>query len=263
MKINHLILALAACLTVNNFLYSQAFSQEIGASFGPVALRSDYGVRGDSESYFGNIGLGVSLMHYINFSFRADCNCYSSNTYFNDHFKIRTELNYHFTNLDHFGEYADQDNENGLKLRSMHGKAKVIEIGPSLEWHLKSITDFDSERFRFSPFISLGVQYVAFSPEATTDLPGTLGASSNTYPKFIAPPGKEDYINTTSGSTYSIVWSAGTRYRLNKVSDLIFDAKWHTYGSDYIDGLNHDYPENKSNDWMFGISFGYIYYINQ
>ena len=130
MKTNHIILALVAFLTFNSFSYAQGFSQEIGASIGPVAFKSDYGLRGNSETNFGNVGFGVALLHYINFSFRADCDCYSADTYFNDHFKVRTELDYHRTGLDHFGRFAEKNNENGLKLRSMHGTAEVLEFGP-------------------------------------------------------------------------------------------------------------------------------------
>lgn len=262
MKTNYLILALIAIVSVNSFSYSQGFSQEIGVTLGPVAFKSDYGLRGSSETNFGNIGFGIGLLHYINFSYRADCNCYSRDTYFNDHFKVRTELDYHTTTLDHFGEFADQDTENGLKLRSMHGKAKVLEIGPSLEWYPRSITDFDGNRYSFAPYASLGIHFVSFSPEATTDLPGSLGAASNTYPAFLAPAGEDPYIDTSSGGTYAVTWSVGTRYRLNDQSDLILDARWHFYGSDFVDGLNHNNPQNEANDWMFWLNIGYVFYLN-
>ncbi|HIB37916.1 glutamate dehydrogenase [Mesonia sp.] len=262
MKTNHLILAFIAFLSINSFSYSQAFSQEIGATIGPVAFKSDYGLRGNSETNFGNVGFGVGLMHYINFSFRADCNCYSDDTYFNDHFKIRTELDYHVTGLDHFGKFAEKNDDNGLRLRSMHGKAKVLEIGPSLEWYFRSIRDFDGGNFNFAPYASLGIHYVSYSPEATTDLPGTIGSPSNTYPTFVAPPGEDPYIDTTSSSTYALVWSVGTRYRLNDDSDLVLDARWHYYGSDFVDGLDHNNPQNKANDWIFWLNIGYVYYLD-
>lgn len=262
MKTNHIILALVAFLTFSSFSYAQGFSQEIGASIGPVAFKSDYGLRGNSETNFGNVGFGIGLLHYINFSYRADCDCYSADTYFNDHFKVRTELDFHTTGLDHFGKFAEKDDINGLKLRSMHGKAEVLEIGPSLEWYLKSIRDFDSGNFSFAPYASVGIHYVYFNPEATTDLPGTIGSRANTYPTFLAPAGEEPYIDASSGNTYAVVWSAGTRYRLNDNSDLVLDARWHFYGSDWVDGLNHDNPQNEANDWIFWLNVGYIFYLN-
>ena len=81
-------------------VYSQlGFSHEVGLITGPVAFYSDYGVRNDFETNAGNVGVGVGLIHYINFSYRADCNCYTRDKYFNDHFKIRNEIDYHKTNL--------------------------------------------------------------------------------------------------------------------------------------------------------------------
>ena len=46
---------------------------------------------------------GIGIIHYINFAYRADCNCYSTDTYWNDHFKIRTEISFNKTKLNHFG----------------------------------------------------------------------------------------------------------------------------------------------------------------
>jgi hypothetical protein len=262
MKTNQVLFALIAFLSINGYIYSQAFSQEIGITTGAVAFKADYGLRGNSETNFGNVGIGIGLLHYINFSYRADCDCYSDDTYFNDHFKVRTELDYHVTNLDHFGRFAEQDDANGRKLRAMHGKARVVEVGPSLEWYIKSIRDFDSGNYNFAPYVSFGVHFVSFNPEAITDLPGRLGAPSNTYPTFVAPPGEDPYIDASSGSTFSLLGSVGTRYRLNDNSDLLLDARLHYFGSDFVDGLDHNNPQNKANDWIFWLNVGYVFYLD-
>ena len=55
-------------------VYSQfGFSHEVGIITGPVALYSDFGQRNDFETNAGNVGFGVGLIHYLNFSYRADC----------------------------------------------------------------------------------------------------------------------------------------------------------------------------------------------
>ena len=78
-----------------NYSFSQlGFSHEIGVIAGPVEFRSDYGTRNSPETNFGNVGYGIGIVHYINFAYRADCNCYSADTYFNDHFKLRSEISY-------------------------------------------------------------------------------------------------------------------------------------------------------------------------
>ena len=59
------------------------FSHEIGVITGPVAFYSDFGQRYDFETNAGNVGFGIGIIHYMNFSYRADCNCYTRDRYFN------------------------------------------------------------------------------------------------------------------------------------------------------------------------------------
>ncbi len=61
------------------------------------------------------LDIGIGIIHYLNFSYKAECNCYTPETYFNDHFKLRTELSYNKTELEHFGEWVDP---NKTSLRS-------------------------------------------------------------------------------------------------------------------------------------------------
>jgi hypothetical protein len=56
------------------------FSHEIGVIAGPLEFRSDYGTRVNEKTNFGNSGFGVGIVHYINFAYRADCNCYTTDT---------------------------------------------------------------------------------------------------------------------------------------------------------------------------------------
>ena len=83
-----------------NFGHSQlGFSHEIGVIAGPLEFRSDFGQRFDERTNFKNSGIGIGIVHYINFSYRADCNCYTTDTYFNDHFKLRNEISWNKTKL--------------------------------------------------------------------------------------------------------------------------------------------------------------------
>ena len=95
---NKLSIALIVCITTIQFGFAQlGFSHEIGIITGPVAFQSDFGERKDFDTNKGNTGFGIGLVHYINFAYRADCNCYSTDTYFNDHFKLRSEISYNKT----------------------------------------------------------------------------------------------------------------------------------------------------------------------
>src|SRR5680860_1698442 len=75
-------------------------SHEIGVLVGPTSFLTDYGERYSLQNNVSNSGLGVGLVHYMNFAYKAECNCYTIDRYFNDHFKIRTEIDYFYTKLE-------------------------------------------------------------------------------------------------------------------------------------------------------------------
>lgn len=261
-----LLMVLFLFLIAEQEAYSQlGFSHEVGILAGPVAFYSDYGVRNDFETNSKNVGIGIGLIHYLNFAYSASCNCYTRESYFNDHFKIRNEIDYHKTNLRHYGEWVERSSDGAAKLRGMSGSTSVVEIGSQLEWYPLSIRDFDAGAYKISPFISLGMHWVNFSPSAKT----SYGTQDVSNPNDIIPK----YINAfqqEAGSTWAIVGSIGFRYKLTKMSDLMLDSRWQYYFNDYVDGLNPSLknngtvrvPENKSNDWIYWLNVGYIYYIN-
>lgn len=231
-------------------------SHEIGVLVGPASFFTDYGERWDIKSNINNAGLGIGLVHYMNFAYRADCNCYATDSFFSDHFKIRTELDYFRTNLEHHGPVAEKKGTSGGKLlRGMHGQTQTFELGTHLEYYPLSIRDFRYFAYQFSPFISLGVHYVNFQPSAYSDF-GPIDDPENIFPTF------RDGIDLEGGSTWSIAAIIGTRYRLNMSSDLAVEARWQYYDSDWIDGLNIEAPQNKFNDWLFWFNVGYIYYLD-
>lgn len=241
------------------------FSHEIGAIVGPVQFRSDFGIRNDGGTNFGNSGYGIGLVHYINFAYRADCNCYSTDTYFNDHFKLRSEISFNKTKLDHHGQWAEGSSEDAAKLRGHTGEANNFDIGMQLEYFPLSIRDFQSFSYRLAPFISLGAHYTSYNPKAYTSYvnPSTGIADNNILnaSNFWTPwePGS---IDPASGSAWSMVTSVGVRYKLTALSDLMLDLRLQTYFSDWIDGLNHQLESNKNNDYLLWLNVGYIYYLD-
>tara|TARA_R110002072_G_scaffold139882_1_gene283670 strand:+ start:20 stop:331 length:312 start_codon:yes stop_codon:yes gene_type:complete len=97
-------LATFFCLFVlTQSMYSQfGFSPEIGIIAGPVQFRSDFGSRNDSGSNFGNSGFGIGIVSYLNFSYQRNFDYSSRETYFKDHFKVRSEISWNKTKLEHF-----------------------------------------------------------------------------------------------------------------------------------------------------------------
>ncbi len=258
MNAKSLLVVLMLFLVANQQIYGQfGFSHELGVITGPVTFYSDFGVRNDVETNFGNVGYGVGIIHYLNFSYRADCNCYTRDTYFNDHFKLRNEIDYHKTNLEHLGEYVDPS-ETGLfsdQLRAMKGTSTVIDIGSQLEYFPFSIRDFAAGAYKLAPFISFGVHFVNYDPEVYSEL-GGLNTPLTTPEKYF------DSFQQEPASTWSVVWSVGVRYKLTQLSDLMLDSRWQYYFSNWVDGLNPDVPENKANDWIYWLNVGYIYYLD-
>ncbi|WP_236002856.1 THC0290_0291 family protein [Luteirhabdus pelagi] len=241
------------------------FSHELGIITGPVALYSDFGQRNDFDTNKGNVGFGVGIVHYLNFSYRADCNCYTRDTYFNDHFKVRNEIDFHKTSLEHFGEWVAPDKTSYFaeQLRAMKGSTTVFDIGSQLEYFPLSIRDFDAGSYKIAPFASFGIHWVSYDPEVYSEL-GNLNSPISTPQKY------ENAFQQEPDSTWSIVMSVGIRYKLTPLSDLMLDSRWQYYFSDWVDGLNPSLdnngevpvPENKANDWMYWLNIGYIYYLD-
>ena len=235
------------------------FSHEIGAIVGPVAFQSDYGERSDISTNAGNTGYGIGLIHYLNFSYKAECNCYTPETYFNDHFKLRSELSYNKTQLQHFGKWVDPNRTSltAEQLRAMRGSTAVTNVGMQLEFFPYSIRDFTATIGSWAPFISLGGQFSFYKPTAYSELGPGLGILPSVTPeKYIGA------FDTKGSTTWSVVSSVGTRYKLTPLSDLMIDLRWQYYFSNWVDGLNPDpkiYTENKANDWNLCLNFGYIY----
>jgi hypothetical protein len=257
--------------------YSQlGFSHELGVIAGPVEFRSDFGGRYEEETNLGNSGIGIGIIHYISFAYSADCNCYTTDTYFNDHFKLRSEVSWNLTNLDHHGFWVQPDkvSANADKLRAHKGVAENFDIGMQLEYFPLSIRSFMAFSPRFAPFISLGVHYTTSSPQASTTYgDGDIYNPNNIYsfwyendsylPSIPNGQQREYPINLEQQSNWSMVTSIGVRYKLTKLSDLMLDLRWQYYFSDWIEGFNHKIRKyNKFNDWLIWLNFGYIYYLD-
>lgn len=242
------------------------FSHELGVIAGPVQFRSDFGSRTDSETNFGNSGIGIGIVHYLNFSYRADCNCYSTDTYFNDHFKLRNEISWNKTKLEHLGEWVDpsKNSPEANQLRGHTGYAKNLDIGTQLEFFPRSIRSFQAFGYRVAPFASLGVHYTHYMPEVYTtyanpnpDAIGDVTDPTNFYSGW--DPGS---VDASSGSAWSMVTSVGFRYKVSKLADVMLDLRWQYYFDDWIDGLNHQLSYNKYNDWLVWLNVGYIFYLD-
>lgn len=259
------IIALALLLTTQISHSQLGFSHEIGAFVGSVAFHSDFGQRSDLETNAGNTGIAVGLVHYINFAYRADCNCYTQDTYFNDHFKIRSEISYNKTKLEHFGKWVDDTRTSveANQLRSHTGEAQNLDIGMQLEYFPLSIRAFSAGAYSFAPFGAVGAHFVSYNPSVSTTFgDGNINNNNNFYSYWDDVSEGDPFISDEGGTTWSVVASIGTRYKLSILSDLFVELRGQYYFNDFIDGLDHKLESNKNNDWNIWLNFGYIYYLD-
>ena len=261
-------LALFLCLIA---IYQTAFSQKgfshgIGVVAGPVEFRSDYGVRDNASTNFGNSGFGIGIVHYMNFSYKRNYNFRRPNTYFDEHFKIRNEISFNKITLNHFGRWVDpsKTSEDAKRLRGHEGKATNLDLGTELEFFPLEIHDFETFGYSFAPFISLGVHYTSFNPKVSTTYanPDPTAVGDVTNPSNFYSLWEPGSVDASPGSTFSLVTSVGVRYKLNKLSDLMLNLRWQYYFNDSVDGLDHQLASNKYNDWLLWLNVGYIYYLD-
>ena len=244
-----------------------AFSNEVGVITGPLLFQSDFGLRNNVDTNINNQGWGIGIVHYFNFSYRADCNCYTRDRYFNDHFKLRSEADLHYTKFTHEGIESQKDTDEGRDLRDHTGSSLVFELGMQLEYFPLSIRDFQAGGFRIAPYISLGAHYVGFNPsyESSQDVPGATPEDIYFDDFLVGDGGELGGISDASGNTWALTGSVGIRYKLTILSDLNLELRYHKYYSNWVDGLNPDpefYPPNKYDDSIVWLNIGYIYYLN-
>ena len=256
MKTNLSKLTLFLILLINFQTFAQDLYHELSIGVGPVSFRGDYGERQDNETNLNNTGIGLSLTHFLNFAYGR-----SGGSYFGKHFKLRTQLLYQSTSLEHFGSSADGSSEGAAQLRAMTGEVNSFEIGTGLNWYFKEIREYERSTNTLSPYAGLGIGAVFSSPSHETSLPGNLGSVSNTFPTFLPQPGEDDPISNNSETALAVNFQAGTQYRLSEKSDLFIEARWHFYSSDFVDGLSPIGDQNESNDWSFWLAVGYVHYF--
>lgn len=230
-------------------------SHEIGVFAGPANFLTDYGERWNIRNNISNAGLGIGLLHFMHLGYSEECNYRTTESWIRNHLRIRNELNWLRTDLEHYGPVAQKNNLGGQQLRAMHGTTDLFEIGTLLEFHPLRIRDFTNMGYWFSPYIAGGAHYVNYKPDAYSDL-GSLENPKNVFHTFVGG------INLERGSTYALVGAIGARVRLGWNHDLMVEGRMHAYGNDWIDGLNIDAPQNKYNDTVAWLTIGYVYYIN-
>lgn len=225
---------------------------ELGVNVGVASFQTDYGTRGDvRSSIFGNTGFAVGGAFYMSF-YDREIKWNSVVNWMEDHFKVKAEISYMKANLEH---HLDEASEN---LLAMHGTASVVNMGLIGEYHLLPLSDYTyNNNSGFSPFVGFGLMFNYSNPTFETSMgdyrvnPSILPEKYRVNAVFVDP----EFVG-------SILFSTGTRYKAGYDSDFILDLRWQYFLSNNIDALDPKHFSNKYNDWMFFLSFGYVYYLN-
>jgi outer membrane protein W len=257
-KLKILALLLLIGLPYNSFSQG-GIAHEIGVITGRIEFRSDYGQRGDTKTNLNNMGFGIGIVDYMNFSYTDNLN-----QYFREHFKVRSEVSYSKTNLQHYGDWVGKNTMGSKQLQAMQGSTELLNLGLQLEFYPFHLHDFENTIGSFAPYIGLGAQISYYTTTVTSSL-GELGNPITTFPKYLVPSdGHPHGYSNESKAVSSEVLNLGTRYKLNRMSDLVLDLRVQYFNSDWVDGLNPNkkiYTENKSNDWLTFVGVGYIFYL--
>jgi len=262
MKIFYRILIIILLFPLSNS-YAQMdlrdLSHEFGVSFGPVTMQTDYGERHHLPSSTPT-SFGIAFAHYLSF-YGSNYNWRNGASFFSDHFKLKTDVSYYFNNdLEHKGQYAEQDGIFGDKIRAMKGTTKIFNVGTQLEFYFKNLEDYGllfNDDNKFAPYIGAGIQYSSYTPTMTTDFGnGDFVAD----PTILPDPWQENAVFLEKDNTFALTLSAGTRYKFDDF-DLFIDARWQYFFSDKVEGLDapHDVSGSKFNDTLIYFSFGAIF----
>jgi len=245
--------------------YRSKNTHEIAIAFGISDFMTDYGQRFESNSNLtANFKMGFGIIHYLTFTdYRYRWNHQTS--YWDEHFKIRSELSYHSSDLKHYGKWIKIINGvEGDKLRAMYGKTNTWHLGSAVEFHFVDINDFGSRRdpnLKWSPYLSLGAGVNFYNPSIYTSYGD--GNWKDNYSLLFKKWAGPDRARDTKGTTMSATLGVGTRFKLGEYSDLFVEWRYHYFFSNWIDGLNaRDDVANKFVDWMVWFHVGYVYYLN-
>ncbi len=257
MKIIKYFSFLMLTLTLGFNSHAQAdLSHEFGIMAGPIIMQTDYGERYHLPSST-MTSFGVSVVHYLSF-YGSNYNWRNGASFFSDHFKLKTELSYYFTNdLEHKGRYVAPGSTTAEvdKLRAMSGETKMFNIGTQLEYYFKNLEDYGllfNDREKWAPYISAGVHFNMFSPKLESSM-GNWEADPS-----VLPQKWQNNVYVNKDNTFSLTLSAGTRYKVGRI-DLVLDARWQYFLSDRIDGLDAVDGSSKFNDTAIYLNLGVIF----
>ena len=238
---------------------AQHFTHDVGFHIGTSTMQTDYGVRNNFLSSYGNSAISMSFTHTLHF-FNKDPRWNADHKIWS-YLALRSELNI-ITNKEfqHYGEFVNENSIGGEQLRAMTGATSVISVGFQLEYYLKCLKDFiyPWSDVKWNPYILAGLQYSMYNNTLSSTL-GDWEQDISILPAKWRTPGA---IDIGPGTTFAGTFGGGIRYKFRPKIDFNLQFNWQFFFSDAVDGLQADVVENKNNEWLLNLQFGIIYHLN-
>lgn len=238
---------------------AQHYTHDIGVFVGTSSLQADYGQRGNFASEWNNNGISFSVAHYLSFYNRTLR--WDPHDVLHNHLMVRSEIQYlNNIKLEHHGKWARRSSYASQQLRSMKGSLRMLNLGLHLEYHYRPLEEFvyPYSYLWFNPFVTLGVKYSMYKTGLESDL-GDWTQDITVLPKKYTPSGA---LDIGPGSTLSVALGLGARYKITPKLDLVTQFNYQYFFSDKLDGLQADVIENRNNEWLLNIQFGFVYHLN-
>jgi hypothetical protein len=159
-------------------------------------------------------------------------------------------------NLEHYGDASDDP-----RLEGMTGSFSNLGLAIGFDYlpfgiKIQEYILSDSFIDNLSPYVGFGIGFNFVNPDAESSLAGGLSNPENIFPTFISQEDDEG-INLDGGTVLSLNLRLGLRFDIGTRDGFSVESNWMLFGSDLVDGLSPVGPQNKYNDWSWGINFGY------
>jgi hypothetical protein len=143
----------------------------------------------------------------------------------------------------------------------MTGSFNNLGLSAGLEYYpfgikVQSYNNNNSLFQNLSPYAGVGFGVNFVTPDAESSLDGGLENPANVFPTFISED-SDNGIILDDRTVASLNLRLGVRYDINTRTGLILESSWMLFGSDLVDGLSPVGPQNKNNDWSWGINIGF------
>lgn len=238
---------------------AQHFTHDIGFHAGTSTMQTDYGVRNNFLSSYGNSAVSISFTHTLHF-FNKDPRWNADHKIWS-YLALRSEINIITDKaLQHYGTFTEGNTDLARLLRGMTGITNVTSIGFQLEYYMRCLKDFiyPWSHLKWNPYILGGLQYSMFNNDLTSTL-GDWRQDISVLPTKWRAPGA---LDIGKGTTFAATFGAGIRYKFLPKIDFNLQFNWQFFFSDSVDGLTASVIENKNNEWLLNLQFGIIYHLN-